>query len=785
MFLHYLKIIFRDIRQNGFRFILTSLGIAVGLVIFSFAYFLMFQAQGKGVSSFKHHDRIVQMVNHNDEEKEFPFTAADLERVMQLQLPAIESVAAISGARVANYINIEQPNGEFLPHATSWMRVANAGFFDVFGADFIHGGNQQWGDNTAVLSKSFAKKLFGNANPVGKNVELTDETHHIFATYRVTGVIKDIQVDAMGGDIYLSDAEQKTAPFVFALLRNKKDANGLNNSLKTLQRVSESDNQLLHPQLKFVSQKRSLFDEADPLAVGILVLSLLVLFSALINFFNLLANSFVVRIRQFTLRKIVGATHFTLFRQLLYEVIPVLALSVLLAFAFTELLIPRLTKLSGMENFPGLFLRPEQIYFIQLWTVVVITALSMITILIFLKKTGKVVASEGIRGYVTGKPGNKLLRNISLAIQLLFAFFLLSSTFLLFNYNQKIAAEGKTALARSNPKTIFAVPLLDFTLPNHQQEILRKINSIGGVEDVLQMGAFMPLGESFDNEMQSYFMVQSVYTLPDSTEIPIAIVSAEPNFFSLFNIDTKGLDIASLAPNEAVASKSFVERLKDFPSQESIDLGGGIYRIAGVVDGIPFAPPAHSGIWVAPPIPDMSPGVYVKSSKGSEANVRKELLSVIRTYVPESIPYKIENLSENQERRSGYPSVFNAIIWIVSFFSLVIALFGIYTAITVDTRKKQKNVAIRKINGAVKKDIYWLFAKIYVLLLGISFILSSVFIVWIWSNQLMEAPVAYRPNITVVLLWTFIIIGFFVITVMFGKLNRISKTNPAEVVKSE
>lgn len=784
MIKHYLKVISREIHQNWFRFLLNTLGISVGLLIFSFTYFLLLKARGKDVTSFKNHDRIVQITNSDSSgEKTYPVTNDDINRIMRLCISDFETVATISPVPFDGYVNVERPTGDFLPHSTSWIRSVNDEFFDIFNAEFLQGNNLYWENKTAVLSKSFAEKLFGNENPIDKNIELTDKTHHIFEVYRVVGVIKDIYVDAMGADIYISDSEVTTSPRVFALLNNKSTTEIVNQQLKNIPRVNGSDSQLI-PTTKPISQKKSFLNQYDPFAVGLVLLSLLVLLSAIINFFNILVSSYITRNRQLTLRKIAGASQKYIFRQLICEIIPVLFISLLMSISFTEILLSQFTKLQ-IQNFPGINLYPQQIYYIQLCTTGFILILSIVLIVIFLNKTKKMLAAEGMRGFITVKPNKKILRNISLGVQLFFAFFLLSSTILLFNYYQKINSEEKIPLTRSDLNRIFAVPLLDFTLPDHHQEIINKIKTINVVEEVLQIGSFMPIGESFDNEMQSYFTVQTSYLLPDSIQCPITIICAEDNYFSFFNLNIQGIDISTLAPNDAIVTQSLMENIKSNSDTGSIDLGCGIYHIAGVVEEMPFVRSVKGGVWIKPPIPDITPGLYVKSFDGSENSTRKELMSIIREFVPESIPYKIENLYENQERVNGYPLAFYSIIGIISFFSLILALFGIYSAITVDTRRKQKSVAIRKINGAGRKDIYWLFGKLYIILLGVSFIISSAIIVLAWNNLSLDIPLKYRPNILFSLIATLIIVALFTTIVMLNKLNRISKTNPIDVVKYE
>ena len=63
------------------------------------------------------------------------------------------------------------------------------------------------------------------------------------------------------------------------------------------------------------------------------------------------------------------------------------------------------------------------------------------------------------------------------------------------------------------------------------------------------------------------------------------------------------------------------------------------------------------------------------------------------------------------------------IIFFFSFVSLIITLLGVYSAITLDTERRQKEVAIRKVNGADWKQIILLFARIKIYLLAFSAII--------------------------------------------------------------
>lgn len=59
---------------------------------------------------------------------------------------------------------------------------------------------------------------------------------------------------------------------------------------------------------------------------------------------------------------------------------------------------------------------------------------------------------------------------------------------------------------------------------------------------------------------------------------------------------------------------------------------------------------------------------------------------------------------------AGYDETLIAGCWILGIVSIIICIMGVFSTITLDTRTRRKEVAIRKVNGAKSKDIYLIIA---------------------------------------------------------------------------
>ena len=152
--------------------------------------------------------------------------------------------------------------------------------------------------------------------------------------------------------------------------------------------------------------------------------------------------------------------------------------------------------------------------------------------------------------------------------------------------------------------------------------------------------------------------------------------------------------------------------------------------------------------------------------------------------MPSSVEPKISTLLKDIEY---YQSLENNLKGIILFFSivcLVITLLGVYSAITLDTERRQKEVAIRKVNGAGLKEIILLFTRLYLWMLSISFVIAAPIIYLILQLWKQMYLVFFNDGI---LYWGGILLGVTIITALtvIFRILKIARINPATIIKSE
>ena len=124
------------------------------------------------------------------------------------------------------------------------------------------------------------------------------------------------------------------------------------------------------------------------------------------------------------------------------------------------------------------------------------------------------------------------------------------------------------------------------------------------------------------------------------------------------------------------------------------------------------------------------------------------------------------------------------LIGIITGVAILIAVFGIYSMITLSCNQRRKEIAIRKVNGARAQEIFSLFFREYFVVTLLSCVVAfpiGVYIMQRWLEQ-------YARRVSMewwLFVGIFILVTLIVLASIFSRVNRAAKENPAEVVKSE
>ncbi|MDV3457334.1 FtsX-like permease family protein [Sphingomonas sp. HF-S4] len=253
-------------------------------------------------------------------------------------------------------------------------RLVDSPFFDTVPLPMARGNHQALvRPGSAVLSESEAVRLFGTTDIVGK--PLTIETMGVKADYRITGIFKDIPKNShmafnlllradfpslyeQGGNPRFLTEWGWTGGWVYVKLRPGVDVADLNRQMLAWEKANipyEVDN----------GRRSNIGDDRDYALVNVrdvhlghaqgsamtagneassittfAVIAVLILVMACMNFTNLATARASQRAREVALRKVLGATRGQLIGQFLAESILLAALSMVVALAVAELVLP-------------------------------------------------------------------------------------------------------------------------------------------------------------------------------------------------------------------------------------------------------------------------------------------------------------------------------------------------------------------------------------------------------------------------------------------------------------
>jgi putative ABC transport system permease protein len=241
------------------------------------------------------------------------------------------------------------------------MIVTDNSFFNIFSSQFILGqiGTALSDINNIVLTESFAKKIFGDENPLGKT--LVAEYNEKLV---VTAVIKDFSSESSIRGDFLTNSKLK--------IIYEGSSDGLGNNVKYFRlflllkdRVNVSDlaERLTKnfcsidykvgykiDRINLVPFKESYFiqgiERSQTLHANIKlirllsVISLIILLLSVFNYINLTTATYSDRIKEIGIKKSIGAGRMQIFTQFMSEAFLVCTVSFLLAIQFSALWIP-------------------------------------------------------------------------------------------------------------------------------------------------------------------------------------------------------------------------------------------------------------------------------------------------------------------------------------------------------------------------------------------------------------------------------------------------------------
>ena len=793
MITHYLKVAVRNLLKYKTQNLISIGGLAVGLFCFCICFYIS-RFVGSIDTCFENHERIADIyLTDEGGERWSGVSGKLLPHLQQRTWDGVEGFTLLSYPEKNEY-NLIGENNEMLPYELTAMETDRL-YYKVFTPTILCGSWEQvvHNRNSIALTRHMAMRIFGDIHQaIGRQFEGGSRFSRNRVIYTVQAVIEDLPENTSMNFMETVDMlkvnddigyEALPTPDItgyttYALLNKNYSAKQLNEAFQQAEytfRMFGGDNPICAIKLGEDHPKAIVF---NMIALVTALVGFLVLLAATLNFFHFQTGSFLNRGREFSIRKILGNTTSGLFWMQFVQITMVILAATLISGCIIELSSPFLNI--SLFNLSIQMTKDDLIphLFQYMGGLLLLTALVAFGIALYIRRATMRLSLNGI-GQVNGK---KKLRNILLGVQFFICWLFVSMSVALYLQSEKTSSAMFDTLTRQEKEEIISVPLdYRFLKPEDRGVIINHIRQHAGIKDILFV----------DCQLITNRMTSMSDSLNAERSRGVRIMGVTPNFAEFLNTDLEGQ--VQQHKNEILIGRSYANQLGGNAIGKTIyDYANQPFTISGVIDNITnyvyadgYGQSDYGNVYFLMEDEAANGNYgYVKCYPGKVEEVRAWIEQKLRETLPSSVEPKISTLLKDIEE---YQSLENNLKGIILFFSivcLIITLLGVYSAITLDTERRQKEVAIRKVNGAGLKEIIALFARLYLWMLGISaiFAFPIVFaILQMWKQMYL---VFFNDGI---LYWGGILLGvtgITALTVIF-RILKIARINPAKIVKQE
>ena len=752
------------------------------------------------------------------------------------KFPEIEESVRIFTSNVDNNFEYKDKNGD-LKYIVDKQNWVDSNFLRIFPLEFIYGNKENAFKNYCAiyLSESLSRKMFGDENPLGKEINLHPANNQ---PYVVEGVYKDFPANshinfntltsfkpmeglAVGNswlitgvhtyillkeNVSVNDFQRKIddalngelgrliTESVMPYVSGYKDYKELISKRKfkyefKLQPLSQLNFSLLEDEIKNNKEMRTI--------IFMLVLSVLILLIAWINFSNLAGIKMIENMVNTQIRKVVGANKTQIFLIFVTESIIVNFVGFILALIIYRSIFPYFINLTGLpavmppfsfcfngvSNFNVFVLIVSLLFFISL-----IIPLFIPFFKFYVSHTNETA--------IPYRNTQLNIKSIMVIIQFTFSIFMISS---IVTISRQMSYMNQRELG-FNPEQIYVIQTPYFIGEDFYYNYMPFIEEIKKnplITGYTSASSVPPMNiDRF--AMQRY---------QNSSKLFCNDIFYNEDYFSFFNIKIvagnnflRGSELNDSINRKIIINETACNQLGFMSPEEAI--GKSIYT--------------HSPVaaWSINPVRMQVIGVCsdyyhnsVKQQKKSiiffqipalkysiyacfkfKAGSTNEALSFIRKKWKEFFPaYPLTgSFFLDEEFRKEYDSDirFGIISGIFSFLSILLACTGLFMLSSFNILKRIKEIGIRKSNGATSFQIIILFVKKFLNLILIAYVIAAPVSYYIMNKWLMNYPYRIAIGLWFFLLPLAIIVLITMVTILYQVFTA-ARTNPVETLRYE
>ncbi|HEY5747616.1 MAG TPA: ABC transporter permease [Chryseolinea sp.] len=727
----YWKIFWRNFQRNSTFSLINVLGLALGIACF--AVILLFAEFEFGYDKFhKESGNMYRIVKDfvNDGGARIPdaTTPPALATALRAELPQVACATRFfpNGGR-RNLL--EYKDKRF--YEMNLLRV-DSNFFQVFDFEFVQGSKDRpfHGIHSMLLTETVARKYFGDENPVGKIIRANIPNND--TDFEVTGVLKDVPPNAhFTFEVLIPfqrpqdiDIDWNTHSFyTYAKLRSGSDPVAFESNVRSIvkkHRPNSLDEYYIQPLtgIHLTSRlKGELGENGDLQYVRILlVIGILVLVIAGINYVNLVTAQSAKRAKEIGVRKVTGAFRGSLVAQFLFESVAMVSVASLLAFVLTTLVLPFTKPILG-NDLSAMFYDSRSLRTVLPACILAIGILSGAYPALYLSSFRPL---RVLRGKFFGTPHGIRLRQGLVVFQFVMSSVLIIGFLIIrqqlefirnknLGFNQQAIVTVANVIGIGNPEAIAE----DFRKIASVQNVARASGGILGAQNAINGVA----DESQTNRVSLNFLRTDFDFIPT---LGIQIVEGR-NFSNAFPSDSSAIIINETAVSQLELKQPVIGQSLQWDDEAGMTRE---VHIVGVARDFHFTS-FHEKIKPFGFVLETNNGstFFLKINADNMASTLAEIEKVWTKHNPDK-PFDYAFHDEYTAKLHASETRFQKLFSSFTFLAIAIACLGLFGLVTALAESKTKEIGIRKVLGSSVAGIMGLLAKEFIQLVILAFVVA-------------------------------------------------------------
>lgn len=665
-------------------------------------------------------------------------------------------------------------------------------FFKVFSWNFIRGNAVKALPDaySIVLTKSAAKALFGNEDPINKVVKVDNNYNS-----KITAVVDDVpgnstlQFDFVNMFNYSGDNEKRAMTEwvnsswqVYIQTQSGSNIHAIEKQVNDIKYQHDPSDKKVSTYFAFpMSQWRLHSDFKEGKNVGgmieyvrmFTIVAVIILLIACVNFMNFSTARSEKRAKEVGVRKTLGSGKMPLILQFFFEAM------ILTCIAFLFSMVAVIALLPSFNNLVDKHLAlpfTQSAFWIGAMVIIIFTAIVAGSYpSLYLSSFNPVKVLKG-----TFLPGKSAIvpRRVLVVVQFVISILLISSTIIVYQQIQHI----KNRNVGYNPNNLIMIPQSDDVQKNYyviKQELLQS-GMISSVTRTLSPSTEIwwkspgPGYEGKPADQNIIFNGQSVDA--DFTKtLGIKIVAGK---------DFSGMPIDS---GNMLLNKAAVDAmgLKNPIGMQMRNGGGRKFTVIGITDNVimesPFKPVDPLMIYFTP-----FNTAYVSLRLNNNVKPKNALASIQKIFVKHSpsVPFEYQFADAEYGKKFITEELISKLTNIFAALAIFICCMGLAGLASFTIEKRIKEIGIRKVLGASVQNLILLISREFLRLVIIAFVIAVPLTWWFMHSWLQQYT--FRVSISI---WMFTTVGCIVLllTLTVVSLNTIKAaiTNPVKSLRTE